>query len=71
MKSPVCSMTPWGVWKARAKPWGTEWATGMNSMSKGPIFRVSPSFTTTNCVRSSRPASSMRLRARPKDSSEP
>ena len=38
-------MTPWGVWKAVAKPWGTEWVTGMNSTSKGPICRRSPSCT--------------------------
>ena len=42
LKSPVCKMTPWGVWKARAKPCGTEWATGMNSMSNGPILPCFP-----------------------------
>ena len=43
MKSPECRITPCGVWKAVAKPCGTEWVTGMNSTSKGPIWRRSPS----------------------------
>ena len=45
LKSPECRITPWGVWKAVAKPCGTEWVTGMNSTSKGPIWRRSPSAT--------------------------
>ena len=65
LKSPECRMTPCGVWKAVAKPWGTEWVTGMNSTSNGPILRRSPSWTGMSSVRPSRPASSMRLRARP------
>ena len=64
-------MTPWGVWKAVAKPWGTEWVTGMNSTSNGPIRRRSPSLTGWRTVRPSRPASSIRLRARPRVSCEP
>ncbi len=36
LKSPECRITPCGVWKAVANPWGTEWVTGMNSTSKGP-----------------------------------
>ncbi len=54
-----------------AKPWGTEWVTGMNSTSNGPIWRRSPSATGISSVRPSRPASSMRLRARPSVSGEP
>ena len=27
----MCRMMPCGVWNAVAKPWGTEWVTGMNS----------------------------------------
>ena len=64
-------MTPWGVWKAVAKPWGTECVTGMNSTSKGPIIRRSPSATGIRSVLASTPASPMRLRARPSDSREP
>jgi hypothetical protein len=64
-------MVPWGVWKAVAKPWGTEWVTGMNSTSHGPMRRRSPSDTGISSVRSSSPASSMRLRARPSVSAEP
>ncbi len=48
LKSPLWSTTPWAVWKARAKPLGTEWVTGMNSTSKGPILRRSPSRTGTS-----------------------
>ena len=43
MKSPVWRIMPCGVWNAVAKPWGTEWVTGMNSTSNGPIWRRSPS----------------------------
>ena len=71
LKSPECRMTPLGVWKAVAKPWGTEWVTGMNSTSKGPIIRRSPSRTGMSWARPSRPASSMRLRARPRVNSDP
>ena len=31
-----------------AKAWGTEWVTGMNSTSHGPIRRLSPSRTAMN-----------------------
>ena len=71
LKSPVWRIVPCGVWKAVAKPCGTEWVTGMNSTSHGPILRRSPSNTGISSVRSSRPASSMRLRARPSVSAEP
>ena len=71
MKSPECSTTPWGVWKASAYAWGTEWVTGMNSTSQGPIRRRSPSRTATSFVRSNRPASRIRLLASPTVSSEP
>ena len=54
-----------------ANPWGTEWVTGMNSTSNGPMRRRSPSATAMSSVRSSTPASSMRLRARPRVSGEP
>ena len=64
-------MTPWGVWKAVAKAWGTEWVTGMNSTSQGPMRRRSPSFTGMNWARSAMPASSTRLRARARVSSDP
>ncbi len=37
LKSPECRITPCGVWNAVAKPCGTEWVTGMNSTSNGPI----------------------------------
>ena len=47
MKSPECRTIPWGVWKAMAKALGTEWVTGMNSTSHGPIRRRSPSATVT------------------------
>ena len=43
LKSPVCRIVPCGVWNAVANPWGTEWVTGMNSTSNGPIWRRSPS----------------------------
>ena len=49
-QSPVCMITPCGVWNAVAKPWGTEWVTGMNSTSKGPILRRSPSTTGMSSV---------------------
>ncbi len=71
LKSPLCRMMPCGVWNAVANPWGTEWVTGMNSTSNGPILRRSPSATTLNEVLPSRPASSMRLRARPSVRAEP
>ncbi len=71
LKSPVCRMVPCSVWTAVAKPCGTEWVTGMNSQSKGPIWRRSPSATGMNSVWPSRPASSMRCRARPSVSAEP
>ena len=64
-------MVPWGVWKAVASAWGTEWVAGMNSTSNGPISHVSPSATGVSSVRCSRPASSMRPRARPSVSSVP
>ena len=70
-QSPVCRIVPCGVWKAVAKPCGTEWVTGRNSTSNGPIWRRSPSATGMNSVRSRSPASSMRLRARPSVSAEP
>ncbi len=71
LKSPEWRTTPWGVWKAVAKPWGTEWVTGMNSTSNGPIMRRSPSRTVTSSVRSRTPASSSRFRARPSVRAEP
>ena len=71
LKSPECRITPWGVWKAVAKPWGTEWVTGMNSQSKGPIRRRSPSTTGMSSVRPRRPASSMRFLARPRVRCDP
>ena len=55
LKSPVCRIVPCGVWNAVAKPCGTEWVTGMNSQSNGPIRRRSPSSTGISSVRSSRP----------------
>ena len=55
LKSPECRRTPWGVWKAMAKPWGTEWVTGMNSTSNGPMRRRSPSVTVMYCARSVEP----------------
>ncbi len=64
-------MTPWGVWNAVAKAWGTEWVTGMNSTSHGPIRRRSPSRTGMNWAREATPASSTRFRARARVSSEP
>ena len=70
-KSPEWSTTPCGVCTAMASTCGTECVTGMNSTSNGPMRRRSPSATTWNVVRSSRPASSMRLRARPRVSAEP
>ena len=71
LKSPECITIPWGVWKAMAMAWGTEWVTGMNSTSQGPIRRRSPSATATKLARSERPASSTRLRASPSVSAEP
>ncbi len=71
LKSPVCRMTPCGVCTAMAWAWGTEWVTGMNSTSNGPIIRRSPSATVISSVRPSSPASSMRLRARPSVTAEP
>ena len=71
LKSPECRIVPCGVWNAVANPWGTEWVTGMNSTWHGPMRRRSPSRTGISSVRSSRPASSMRLRARPRVSAEP
>ena len=40
-----------------AKAWGTEWVTGMNSTSNGPILRRSPSATgdAARCARAGRP----------------
>ncbi len=38
-----------------AKPLGTEWVTGMNSTSKGPIRRRSPSATSMKSVRVAEP----------------
>ena len=49
-QSPVCMITPCGVWNAVAKPCGTEWVTGMNSTSNGPILRRSPSTTGISSV---------------------
>ena len=55
LKSPEWRMIPCGVWKAVAKAWGTEWVTGMNSTSHGPIRRRSPSRTGMNSARSAMP----------------
>ena len=71
LKSPECSTIPWGVWKASANAWGTEWVTGMNSTSQGPIRRRSPSRTAISWVFSNNPASRIRLLASPTVSSEP
>ena len=71
LKSPEWRITPCGVWNAVAKPCGTEWVTGMNSTSNGPIRRRSPSRTGTSRVRPSTPASSILLRASPSVSAEP
>ncbi len=71
LKSPVCRIVPWGVWYAAPNACGTECVTGMNSTSKGPIWRRSPSATGISSVRPSIPASSMRLRARPSESGDP
>jgi hypothetical protein len=70
-QSPEWRITPWGVWNAREKAWGTEWVTGMNSTSKGPMRRRSPSATSMSWVRPSSPASSMRPAARPSVTGEP
>ena len=70
-QSPLCRIVPCGVWNAVAKPWGTEWVTGRNSTSNGPIFRRSPSVTGMSSVRPSSPASSMRCRASPRVRAEP
>ena len=43
LKSPEWRIVPCGVWKAVANPCGTECVTGMNSTSKGPMRRRSPS----------------------------
>ena len=64
-------MIPCGVWNAVAKAWGTEWVTGMNSTSHGPIRRRSWSFTGMKLARLAMPASSTRLRASERVSSEP
>ena len=37
LKSPLCMIVPAGVWYAVANACGTEWVTGMNSQSNGPI----------------------------------
>ena len=71
LKSPEWRMIPWGVWNAVAKAWGTEWVTGMNSTSHGPMRRRSWSFTGMKLARLAMPASSTRLRARASVSSEP
>ncbi|CAB4875370.1 unannotated protein [freshwater metagenome] len=71
LKSPECTMTPCGVCNTMAWACGTLCVTGMNSTSNGPIMRRSPSFTTTSSVRPIRPASSMRLRARPSVTADP
>ena len=55
LKSPEWRMMPCGVWKAVAKAWGTEWVTGMNSTSQGPIRRRSPSRTGMNWARLGHP----------------
>ncbi len=70
-QSPVWRMVPCGVWNAVAKPWGTECVTGMNSQSNGPNRRRSLSFTTIMRVRPMRPASSMRLEAKPRLRADP
>ena len=62
---------PCGVWKAVANPWGTEWVTGMNSTVARPDAAPLAVGTGISSVRSSSPASSMRLRARPSVSAEP
>ena len=49
-QSPEWRIVPCGVWNAVAKPWGTEWVTGMNSTSNGPIVRRSPSSTGISSV---------------------
>ena len=48
-------MTPCGVCSAIAWAWGTEWVTGMNSTSNGPIIRRSPSRTVTSSVLAEQP----------------
>ena len=70
-QSPVCMITPCGVWNAVANPWGTECVTGMNSTSNGPILRRSPSDTGMRSVLPSSPASSIRFLASPRVSAEP
>ena len=70
-QSPVCMSTPCGVWNAVAKPCGTEWVTGMNSTSNGPIWRRSPSVTAMRSVLPSSPASSMRFLASPSVRADP
>jgi hypothetical protein len=54
-----------------ACPDGTEWVVAMNSHSKGPSRTRPPSGTGLNRVRPTKPASSMRLRARPSVKAEP
>ena len=71
LKSPECRMIPCGVWNAVANAWGTEWVTGMNSTSHGPIRRRSWSRTGMKLARLAMPASSTRLRASDSVSSEP
>ena len=61
LKSPLWMIVPAGVKNAIAKPCGTECVTGMNWQSIGPMRRRSPSATGISSVRSSMPASSMRL----------
>ena len=71
LKSPECKIVPCGVWNAVANPCGTECVTGMNSQSNGPNTRRSLSDTVISSVRLRRPASSMRLRAKPSANAEP
>ena len=66
LKSQECSSTPWGVLIAVMTPPGTEWVTGTNSQSKGPMRTRSPSATGMNWARSTYPDSVTRRLARPK-----
>ena len=52
LKSQECSSTPCGVPMAVITPPGTEWVTGTNSQSNGPIRRLCPSATGTRRARS-------------------
>ena len=45
LKSPVCTITPSGVFMARPIPSTVLWLTRMNSISKGSIERLSPGCT--------------------------